>query len=78
MERFDASPVYRVTDHQTAHDSHGHATLDQYSDTDDMSFSDNSSVWSMSTLQSEEAAGSSFSIPILPFLSLDGLAFLFS
>ncbi|KAF8597285.1 S-adenosyl-L-methionine-dependent methyltransferase [Ceratobasidium sp. AG-I] len=49
MERFDTSPVYRVT-------SHSYIDPEEYFDSDDMSFSDDSSVHSMSTLQSNEVA----------------------
>ncbi|KAF8597284.1 S-adenosyl-L-methionine-dependent methyltransferase [Ceratobasidium sp. AG-I] len=56
MERYDTTPVYRVTDHQTEHGSHGHTDIQEPSDSDGMSFSDSSSDRTMSTLQSYEVA----------------------
>ena len=57
MERFDTNPVYQVTDQRTMHHSRSHIDPDDLSDSDDMTFSDTSSVRTMSTLQSDEVEG---------------------
>ncbi|KAF8597281.1 hypothetical protein BDV93DRAFT_562456 [Ceratobasidium sp. AG-I] len=56
MERYDTTPVYRVSDYQTEHDSHGQIDLEEPSDSDGVTFSDSSSDRTMSTLQSSEVA----------------------
>ena len=67
MERFGATPLYQITDHQSAHNSQSFIDPDELSDSGDMTFSDNSSGRTMSTLQSNEVAGLSSTISPPPY-----------